>query len=240
MPADNQSEQQRSLQVAFFEGLQKESAHFLEKMSELWKQKLVLVGGVIGFLFVHEQVSAGPFRVWFALGIMGIALLLDLKHIEYACHARAISLYIRASLDKEMGHHSDYQRQIWGDEEQPGFRAWLWQNYLSWFSRTGSAEREDGLRRLVNWRFRLTSLTAGLPTLGIACFSIWLLFLSAGCVADDSWHNWYLGYAAAVLLTVLVLCSGSVYVQYFLLYKSDRSPGGVGAQRTEQPQEQQK
>jgi hypothetical protein len=136
-----------------------ESQGYLGKMAGLWLQKLVLVGGVMVFLYGHRDDpeqwekwmrKGGPWQNTLALATLALpllALLLDLKHLEYAVQARAISRFIRKTF-----------------QDVPAVRDWEVYNW---------GDREAADERFLAWLRTLTSAAvAALPTLALTYFSL--------------------------------------------------------------------
>jgi hypothetical protein len=150
------------LRTELYTGLQRESARFLEKMSELWRQKLILIGGFVAFLVAKESdwtrvgLERGALLVAIAV-IPAIALLLDLKHFEYAAHARSISLFIRKTWPGTA--IARYEASQWADDRERSNDA------------TGS--------HLSILRTLFTSLTAALPTLAMSGVALTVFVIEA-------------------------------------------------------------
>ena len=170
--------------LELYKNLLAESQGYLGKMAGLWLQKLVLVGGVIVFLYGHRDDPTkweewmqvrGPIQNILALATLALpllALLLDLKHLEYAVQARAISRFIQKTFQGER-EVRDWEVYNWGDSE--------------------TAEE-----RLLAWIRTLVSATvAALPSLALSYFALAVVGWQFGI----PWVAWTVG----VMVTLLAL-----------------------------------
>jgi hypothetical protein len=111
-----------SLDAELYKSLRAEASGYVEKVPTLWLQKFVLVGAVLAFLVGQPFANIEGFEV--PLGVAAVAMLpilamlLDAKMLEYALHARAISVFI----SKHFADHETiaaWERAMWGQAGSP-------------------------------------------------------------------------------------------------------------------------
>ncbi|WKL56553.1 hypothetical protein Q1W73_12770 [Asticcacaulis sp. ZE23SCel15] len=135
-----------------YKSLRTESASFHEKIQSLWLQKMTLIGGVLAFILTYpKEVEASRFGDLETVGLIlipTIALVLDLKLLEYSLHVRTISAYIAKNFSS-FGLAAKWERELW------------------------SGGRDD-VRWMTRARSALTILSAAIPTVGLFVVSAFL------------------------------------------------------------------
>jgi hypothetical protein len=105
------------LDVELYKSLRAEASGYVEKVPTLWLQKFLLIGAVLAFLIGQPFTNIQGFEV--PLGVSAVAVLpilamfLDAKMLEYALHARAISVFI----GEHFATHKPiaaWERAMWG------------------------------------------------------------------------------------------------------------------------------
>ncbi len=97
------------IEVALYKSLRTEVAAYLEKIPGLWLQKLTLVGLMISFLVTQygELSSSAAERkavlIAVILAVPVLAVLIDLKILEYGLHTRTLSNFQKASVSPSRG-----------------------------------------------------------------------------------------------------------------------------------------
>jgi CRISPR/Cas system CMR-associated protein Cmr5 small subunit len=88
------------LTVELYKSLRTECASYIEKIPGLWLQKFTLVGATVAFIVTQGErldtmTSNSAMLNALAISIVPIlAILIDVRTLEYGLHARAISLFI--------------------------------------------------------------------------------------------------------------------------------------------------
>jgi len=86
--------------LELYKSLRQEAASYVEKVPGIWLQKFLFAGAVVAFILQNHEglgtYSAGGNRlVMFGFVCVPVlAMLLDVKILEYGLHARAISRFI--------------------------------------------------------------------------------------------------------------------------------------------------
>jgi hypothetical protein len=115
--------QEEGFTLELYKGLQEEIRNAVDKVPNLWNQKLAITGTVVSFVILNRDKleisskhSAGFYLIIIAyLSIPLTAVLLDAKLIEYALHARALSKFIFLNI-KNPEILSRLESCRWGDE----------------------------------------------------------------------------------------------------------------------------
>jgi hypothetical protein len=183
--------QSGKIREELYKSLLAEGQGYLGKMAGLWLQKLVLVGGVMVFLLGHREdpekwerwmQAPGPVQDVLALATLALpllALLLDLKHAEYAIQARAISRFVRRAFG-DVPVVRDWEESNWGDAGGPSDRLLPWLRSLA--SASAAALPTLALTYLalavVGWRFHVPGLmwVVGVLVTLAACVGSWVFW----------------------------------------------------------------
>ncbi|MGD1916560.1 MAG: hypothetical protein ACFCBV_10285 [Phycisphaerales bacterium] len=130
-PQDNPATPfQNDLRIELYKSLRAEAAKYVERVPGLWLQKFAMLGGIVVFLFATDRQAFGNEASDALFPIAAVIMcvltgLIDAKMLEYALHARIISLYIRDHFrDASVG---GYESFLWGyGSNLPARRlAWL-------------------------------------------------------------------------------------------------------------------
>jgi hypothetical protein len=92
-----------NLQAELYKHLKGESSTYIQEIPKIWLQKLILIGGIIAFIFTNRIIPEAASHL-IALGVAVIpivALLLDAKILEFGLHSRLISRYISDTFQNE-------------------------------------------------------------------------------------------------------------------------------------------
>jgi hypothetical protein len=89
--------------LELYRHLKGESSTYIQEIPKIWVQKFILVGGVIAFIFTHQDVPQAASYLT-ALGVTAIPLLafmLDAKIMEFGLHSRLISRFVSDTFRSE-------------------------------------------------------------------------------------------------------------------------------------------
>lgn len=140
------------LQIELYKSLKTEAASYHDKLQSLWLQKLTLSGAVAGFFLAKPNVlsdsSVTTAVMVSVILITLLAVVMDLKVVEYGAHVRVISDFIKNNFPEEPTV-GKWEKALWGCDEQS--------------------------KVLVLLRSALTVLSAGLPTIALIAITSKLL-----------------------------------------------------------------
>lgn len=85
-----------NLQAELYKHLKGESSTYIQEIPKIWLQKLILIGGIIAFIFTNRVIpEVASYLIALGVAVIPIvALLLDAKILEFGLHSRLISRYI--------------------------------------------------------------------------------------------------------------------------------------------------
>ena len=104
-----------NLQGELYKHLKSESSIYIQEIPKIWLQKLVLIGGIIAFIFTDRIIPEAASHLM-ALGVAVIpivALLLDAKILEFGLHSRLVSRYISDTFKSDSAL-AGWEELFWG------------------------------------------------------------------------------------------------------------------------------
>jgi len=116
-PVDTKDHEAYNLEL--YKRLREESARYLEKIPGIWLQKFLFAGTVLAFVITKSTESPTLVARSFDIIVIGflcvpvLAILLDVKILEYSLHARAISEFIESQF-KDAGNVVAWEAALWG------------------------------------------------------------------------------------------------------------------------------